>query len=332
MKAFVVNAYGKDGLRLAHLAEPTVGPRDVLVRVHAAGINPLDKMVRNGEFKRLLKYKTPFALGHDVAGVVTEVGADVQGFKAGDEVYARPRDLRIGTFAEAIAIDYADVALKPRALSMDEAAAVPLVALASWQALVEQAQVQPGQKVLVHAGAGGLGSTAVQLAKHRGAYVATTAHGNDEEKVRGFGADEVIDYTKADFAQQLSGYDVVLDSLGGDTLAKSLTVLKPGGLALSVVGPPDAAFATQIGQPLLRPVMAFLSRKVRASAQKRGVRYSFFFMRASGAHLKALAALYDSGALRAVLDRTFPFGQTLEAMAYVEQGRAKGKVVVVMPA
>jgi NADPH:quinone reductase-like Zn-dependent oxidoreductase len=331
MKAFVVEKYGKSSLRAAQVPEPSVGPRDVLVRVSAASINPLDKMIRNGEFKLLLKYKTPFVLGHDVAGVVTRVGAEVRDYKVGDEVYSRPRDLRIGAFAEYIAIDQADIALKPKSLTMEQSAAVPLVALAAWQALVELAQVKPGQKVLIHAGAGGLGSTVVQLAKHLGAYVATTAHANDEEKVRGLGAKEFIDYTKSDFAQLLSGYDVVLDSLGGDNLAKSLTVLKPGGLAISVVGPPDTAFAEQIGRPLLKPVMALMSRKVRARARKLNVRYSFFFMRADGARLKTLAALYDAGTLRPVLDRTFPFDDTLDAMAYVEQGRAKGKIVATMP-
>ncbi|WP_419996947.1 NADP-dependent oxidoreductase [Streptomyces boninensis] len=330
MKAFVVEKYGKDGLHAAHLPEPTPGPHDVVVRVSAAGINPLDKMVRNGEFRQLLKYRTPFVLGHDVAGVVTRVGAEVSDFKAGDEVYARPRDLRIGTFAERIAIDRADVALKPARLTMEEAAAVPLVALAAWQALVDLAQVKPGQKVLVHAGAGGLGSTVVQLASHLGAYVATTARGEDEKKVRSLGADEVIDYTTTDFTESLSGYDVVLDSVGGDNLAKSLTVLRPGGLAISLVGPPDAAFAEQLGRRVMKPVMALLSRKVRAQAKKLGVRYSFFFMRADGRQLKTLAALYDSGALLPVLDRAFPFDQTPEAMAYVEKGRANGKIVVTM--
>jgi len=332
MKAFVVAQYGKGGLRAAHVPEPAVGPRDVLVRVCAAGVNPLDKMIRDGEFKLLLKYKTPFVLGHDVAGIVTRVGDDVRDYKIGDEVYSRPRDLRIGAFAEYIAIDQADVAPKPRSLTMQQAAALPLVALAAWQALVEVAGVKPGQKVLVHAGAGGLGSTVVQLARHLGAYVATTARGTDEEKVRALGADEVIDYTKTDFAELLTGYDVVLDSLGGDNLARSLTVLKPGGLALSVVGPPDAAFAEQIGQPMLKPVMWLMSRRVRARARRLGVRYAFFFMWADGARLKTLASLYDAGTLRPVLDRTFPFDDTIEAMAYVEQGRAKGKIVVTMPA
>jgi NADPH:quinone reductase-like Zn-dependent oxidoreductase len=330
MKAFVVEKYGKSGLRAAQVPDPIIGPRDVLIGVSAASINPLDKMVRNGEFKLLLKYKTPFVLGHDVAGVVTRVGADVHDYNIGDEVYARPRDLRIGAFAEYIAVDHADVALKPSSLTMAESAAVPLVALAAWQVLTELAQVKAGQKVLVHAGAGGLGSTVIQLGKHLGAYVATTAHGNDEEKVRELGASEIIDYTKANFAELLAGYDVVLDSLGGDNFAKSLTVLKPGGLAISVVGPPDPAFAEQLGRPLLKPVMALMSCKVRAQARKLGVRYSFFFMRANGQQLKTLAALYDAGVLRPVVDRTFPFDETLDAMAYVELGRAKGKIVVAM--
>jgi NADPH:quinone reductase-like Zn-dependent oxidoreductase len=332
MRAFVVDRYGKNDVRAAEVPEPSVGGNDVLVRVSAAGVNPLDIMVRNGEFKQLLKYKPPFVLGHDVAGVVTEIGADVRGFSVGDEVYARPRDQRIGTFAEYIALDANDVALKPVALSLDEAAAVPLVALAAWQILVERAQVTPGQKVLVHAGAGGLGSTVIQLAKHLGAHVATTASGARAQLVRDLGADVVIDYTTEDFAQSLSGYDLVVDSLGGENLMKSLTVLKPGGLAIGVAGPPDAGFAKQLGAP--KPfefVLSFLSRKVRRAAKKLGAHYSFFFMHASGTQLRELAALYDAGHLRPVIDSTFPFEQTLEALGYVENGKAKaGKVVVTL--
>lgn len=328
MKAFVVNHYGPDGLAAAEVPAPAVGPHDVLVDVRAASINPLDKMIRNGEFKQLIKYQRPFVLGHDVAGVITQVGADVRGFAVGDEVYARPRDLRIGTFAEEIAIDADDVAIKPASLSFEEAAAVPLVALAGWQALVDLADVQPGQKVLVHAGAGGLGSTVIQVAKHLGAYVATTAGTKDIDKVRALGADEVVDYTQADFADVLSGYDVVVDSLGAASLEKSLTVLKPGGLAISVVGPPDPRFAEQLGLPLLKPVMALMSRKVRRQARKLGVRYAFLFMKASGAELKTLTALYDDGTLRPVLNRTFPFDETLAAMEWVESGKANGKIVV----
>ena len=328
MKAFVVTQYGPEGLQAADVPTPSVGPRDVLIDVRAASINPLDKMVRNGEFKQLIKYKRPFILGHDLSGVITKVGAEVRGFQAGDEVYARPRDLRIGAFAEQVAVDADDVALKPASLSFEEAAAVPLVALAAWQALVDVATIRPGQKVLVHAGAGGLGSTVIQVAKHLGAYVATPASSKDVDKVRSLGADEVIDFTQQDFTQVVSGYDVVLDSLGLASLEKSLTVLRPGGLAISVVGPPDQAFADQLGRPLLKPVMAVLSRKIRRQARKLGVRYSFFFMRPSGTQLASLASLYDAGTLRPVVDRAFPFDRTLDAMAYVEQGKANGKIVV----
>jgi NADPH:quinone reductase-like Zn-dependent oxidoreductase len=330
MKAFVVEKYGKDGLRAATVPEPAVGDRDVLVRVSATAINPLDKMVRDGEFKRLLKYRRPFVLGHDVAGVVVRVGSAVRDFKVGDEVYARPRDLRIGGFAELIAIDQDDVAPKPASLTLQEAAAVPLVALAAWQILVDRAGVRPGQKVLVHAGAGGLGSTVIQLAKHLGATVATTTGTSTVELAKELGADIVVDYKKEDFSTVLSGYDLVLDSLGGTNLEKSLKVLKPGGLAIGVAGPPDAGFARQLGAPsVLRVVMNVLSRKIRKQAEALGVRYEFFFMRANGSQLRELGALYDSGQLRPVVDRTFPFDQTLEAMEYVEKGRTKaGKVVV----
>ena len=332
MRAFVVDHYGPDGLSEADVPTPAVGPRDVLVDVRAASVNPLDVMVRNGEFKLLLNHQRPFPLGHDVAGIVTAVGAEVRAFAVGDEVWARPRDHRIGTFAEQIAVDVADVALKPASLSFAEAAAVPLVALAAWQALVEVAHVRPGQRVLVHAGAGGLGSTVIQLAHHLGAHVATTARGTDTDAVTALGADEVVDFTTTDFTDVLSDYDVVLDSLGTESLNKSMTVLKRGGLAISVVGPPDPAFATQVGRPLLRPVMALLSRKVRRRARRLGVRYSFLFMRPDGARLATLARLYDDGALRPVLDRTFDFDQTPEAIAHVEQGKAHGKVVITRPA
>jgi NADPH:quinone reductase-like Zn-dependent oxidoreductase len=331
VKAFVVEHYGKDGLRAADVPEPEIGDGDVLVAVSAASVNPLDTKLRDGEFKRLLKYRTPFVLGHDVAGTVTRVGPAVRELQVGDEVYSRPRDLRIGTFAEYIAIDQDDVARKPASLTLHEAAAVPLVSLAAWQALVERAHVEPGQKVLVHAGSGGLGSTVIQLAKHLGATVATTARGENAQFVRSLGADVVVDYTKEDFAEALSGYDAVLDSRGGENLDRSLTVLEPGGVAIGVTGPPDPAFAKQLGSPpFIGVVMGLLSRKVRKRARRLGVSYSFLFVQADGAQLRHLASLYDAGDLRPLIDRTFAFEDTLEALAYVEQGRAKGKVVITL--
>lgn len=333
MKAFTVTRYGTDGLSAATVAEPILEARDVLISVAAASVNPLDKMIRNGEFKRLIKYKRPFVLGHDLSGVVTAVGPAVDGFAVGDAVYARPRDGRIGTFAERIAVDEADVALKPTSLSFVEAAAVPLVALAAWQLLVERAKVGPGSRVLVHAGAGGLGSTVIQLARHLGAHVATTTSPATVELAKSWGADTVVDYTKDDFSRQLSGYDVVIDSLGGTNLEKSLDVLRPGGLAIGVAGPPDAQFAKQLGAPApVGLVMSLLSRKVRRKARSLGVNYEFFFMRADGSQLAHLADLYDTGHLRPIVDRVFAFDQTLEAMNYVEQGKTTaGKVVIEHP-
>jgi NADPH:quinone reductase-like Zn-dependent oxidoreductase len=330
MKAYLVSKY-KSPMQAGKVAEPAVDDRDVLVDIHAAGVNMLDAKIRDGEFKLFLPYKAPFILGHDLAGVVARVGSAVTRFTVGDEVYARPRDGRIGTFAERIAVDEDDLAIKPVNLSMAEAASVPLVALTAWQALVERANLEPGQKVLIHAGSGGVGTMAIQLAKHLGATVATTTSTANVDWVKSLGADVVVDYTKDDFATVLSDYDVVLDSRGGETLEKSLTVVKPGGVVIGIGGPPDPDFAKELGAPwFLRMAMTLLSRRIRTRAKRRGVRYSFLFMQASGAQLRELTTLIDDGHLRPVVDRVFPFDATLEAVAYLDQGRAKGKVVVAL--
>ena len=333
MKAFIVDRYGKHSrLRAGQLPEPEIGDHDVLARILASGVNPLDAKILAGELKLVLPYKPPFVLGNDLAGVVERVGPGVQRFAPGDEVYARPDKDRIGTFAELIAIDERDLALKPVALTMAEAASLPLVALTAWQALVERANLQPGQKVLIHAGSGGVGTIAIQLAKHLGVYVATTTSTANVDWVRALGADLVIDYRREDFERVLRDVDVdvVLDSLGGENLEKSLRVLRPGGLAIGIGGPPDPDFATQLGRPLLRPVLAVLSRKVRRAARKNGVRYSFLFMRADGDQLRKVTALVDAGTIRPVVDRVFDFDDTVAALDYVGSGRVKGKVVVTM--
>lgn len=328
MKAFVITKY-KDKVREADVAEPTVGDHDVLVRVQAAGLNELDEKIRSGEFKLLLPYNLPQVLGNDLAGTVIRVGGKVRGFKPGDEVYARPEKDRIGTFAERIAVAESDLALKPKSISMVEAGGLPLVALTAWQALVERGNVQPGQRVLIHGGAGGVGSIAIQLAKHLGATVATTASSSNHEFVRELGADLAIDYHTEDFEQLLSGYDLVLDIIGGENLEKSLRVLKPGGIVVGVVGPPDPAFAREIGlNPLLRLVMTALSAGVRKRAKKLGVRYEFLFMRASGEQLRQITELIDAGALRPIVGRVYPFDQTAEALQSLEKGGIRGKSVV----
>ena len=330
MKAFFLDSYGSDQrLRLGEAPEPEVGDSDVLVQIHAASVNPLDSKIKSGEFKSLLRYRLPLILGNDLAGVVVRVGPKVRHFKPGDEVYARPNQDRIGTFAELIAMDEADVALKPRNLTMEQASAIPLVALTAWQALVEISKLKKGQKVLIHAGSGGVGTLAIQLAKHLGATVATTASTANAELVKSLGADVVIDYKTDDFEKRLSGYDVVLNSLGKDILKKSVNVLKPGGKLISISGPPDPQFARENGLNwLFQQVMRLLSLGIRTKARKRGVRYSFLLMRANGEQLSKITALIESGIIRPVIDRVFPFEETNEALAYVETGRSKGKVVV----
>jgi NADPH:quinone reductase-like Zn-dependent oxidoreductase len=329
MNAFFIERYGKQTGAIGQVPEPAVGAHDVLIQVHAASVNPLDSKIRSGAFKPILPYALPLVLGNDLAGIVLRVGAAVTRFKAGDEVYARPPESRIGSFAERIAVHQDALALKPANLDMTEAASIPLSALTSWQVLVTSAQLKPGQKVLIHAGSGGVGTLAIQLAKHLGAFVATTTSSANVEWLKALGADRVIDYTREDFASELRDYDVVLNSLGADVLEQSIKVLKPGGQLISISGPPTAAFAQEQGLSWgLRQVMRLLSSGIRRKARKQGVTYRFLFMRADGAQLQAITALIESGAIKPVIDRTFPFQQTADALSYVEQGRAKGKVVV----
>jgi NADPH:quinone reductase-like Zn-dependent oxidoreductase len=330
MKAVIVDRYGKrDGVRIGEMPDPELRDDDVLVQVHAAGVNLLDSKIRNGEFKLLLPYRLPLILGNDVAGVVARVGSRVRRFKPGDQVYARPPQDRIGSFAELISMNEDAVAIMPKKLTVEEAASIPLVGLTAWQALIERANLKKGQKVLIHAGSGGVGTFAIQLAKHLGAIVATTTSAANLDLVKRLGADIVIDYRKDDFEKLLHDYDVVLNSLGGETLEKSLRVLKPGGKLISISGPPDPDFAKDMGASwILRQVMRLLSYRIRKKAKRHRVSYSFLFMRASGDQLREITSLIDSGIIRPVVDRVFPFESTKEAMAYVEHGRAKGKVIV----
>ena len=330
MKAFIVNRYGKkEKLQLTEIAEPVVKETDVLVQVYSAGVNLLDSKIRNGEFKMILPYATPFTLGHDVSGVVTKVGSNVSKFKVGDEVYARPADYRIGTFAEFISMNENDVASKPKNLSMEETASIPLVGLTAWQALVEKANLKKGQKVFIQAGSGGVGTFAIQLAKHLGAIVATTTSTANIDLVKSLGADIIIDYRKEDFETRLKDYDVVLNSQDTKTLEKSLKVLKTGGKVISISGPPDPDFGQEINANwFLKIILKFLSAGIRKKAKRLGVNFSFLFMRAQGEQLSQITKLIESGVIKPVMDKVFPFEQTNEAMSYVETGRAKGKVVV----
>jgi NADPH:quinone reductase-like Zn-dependent oxidoreductase len=331
MKAFLVKQYGKkEKLHLSDWTEPTVNENEVLVQIHSAGVNSLDSLIRNGEFKLFLPYKPPFVNGHDVAGIVIKIGSKVSKFKVGDEIYSRPSDFRVGTFAEYISIDENDVALKPKNLSMEEAGSIPLVGLTSWQALVEIANVKKGHKVFIQAGSGGVGTFAIQLAKHLGAFVATTTSANNIELVKSLGADLIIDYKTEDFENKLHGYDLVLHSnKGTKNLEKSLRILRPGGQLISLVGPPTPEFATAIGLPwYLKLIFKLLSFSVRKKAKQLNVSFKFLFMRAEGKQLMQITRLFEAGVLKPIIDKVFPFEQTNEAVSYVETGRSKGKVVV----
>ncbi|MCO5340701.1 NADP-dependent oxidoreductase [Delftia tsuruhatensis] len=330
MKAFVLESYGANrALQLAEVPEPQLRDDEVLVQVHAAGVNQLDSKIRDGQFKLILPYRLPLILGHDVAGVVVKAGPRVRQFKPGDEVYARTDDFRIGTFAEFVPVRESSLAPKPKGLTMEEAASIPLVGLTAWQVLVETARLARGQKVFIQAGSGGVGTFAIQLARHLGATVATTTSAANFDLVRGLGADVVIDYRTQDFEDVLHDYDVVLNSQDGKALGKSLRVLKGGAKLVSISGPPDPAFGRAIAAPaFVRLVMRLLSSGIRRRARSRGIDYSFVFMKADGGQLREITRLIEAGAIRPVVDKVFAFESTNEALAYAEAGHAKGKVVI----
>ncbi|MDH0421968.1 MULTISPECIES: NADP-dependent oxidoreductase [Delftia] len=330
MKAFILESYGANrALQLADVPEPQLRDDEVLVQVHAAGVNQLDSKIRDGQFKLILPYRLPLILGHDVAGVVVKAGPSVRQFKPGDEVYARTDDFRIGTFAEFVPVRESSLAPKPKGLTMEEAASIPLVGLTAWQVLVETARLARGQKVFIQAGSGGVGTFAIQLARHLGATVATTTSAANFDLVRGLGADVVIDYRTQDFEDVLHDYDVVLNSQDGKALGKSLRVLKGGAKLVSISGPPDPAFGRAIAAPaFVRLVMRLLSSGIRRRARSRGIDYSFVFMKADGGQLREITRLIEAGAIRPVVDKVFAFESTNEALAYAEAGHAKGKVVI----
>jgi NADPH:quinone reductase-like Zn-dependent oxidoreductase len=324
MKAWMINSYGgPEVLQPGEVPEPDVGPNDVLISVRAASVNPIDWKMRSGETRVILKQQFPLILGNDASGIVESVGSDVQAFNPGDRVYTRPDKRRVGTFAERIAVSASDVAIMPPSLSFEQAASIPLVGLTAWQALVDLAKIQPGQKVLVHAGAGGVGTFAIQLAKHLGAYVATTASQPKHELLKTLGADLLIDYRSQDFTELISDFDLVFDLLGGREQKQSFSTLKPGGLLVSIVGPPDPPFAREweLGWPL-RILVSLISAPVRIRAQLKKCNYRFLIMSANGEQLGQISQLIERRRIRPVIDRVFPFVETDKAVAYTEQGHA----------
>lgn len=330
MKALTFKRYGKSPeIGFAEVPRPTLKPDELLVQVHAAGVNPIDNMIPTGLFKAVLKFQLPATLGSDLAGVVTEVGSRVTRFKPGDAVFANIFDLGTGAIAEFAVVPESIAALKPANLDFVQAASIPMVGLTSWQALKERANLRAGQKVFIPAGSGGVGTFAIQLAKHLGAKVGTTTSTGNVKLVSSLGADEVVDYKQQEFERVLRGYDAVLGTVRGDTMEKAIGILKPRGTMVSLVGPLDAAFARARGLNfVLTFVFGMMSRKIKRLAKKREATYSFLFARPDGDQLAEIGELLKEERIRPVIDKVFPFEQAKEALEYLAQGRAKGKVVV----
>lgn len=332
MKALILKRYGKaDQIAFADIPKPRIKPDEMLVQVHAAGLNPIDYLIPKGTFKPILRFQLPVTMGSDLAGVVVEVGNRVTRFKPGDAVFASIFDLGTGALAEFAVVPESAAAPKPANLDFVQAASIPMVGLTSWQALKERARLKPGQKVFIPAGAGGIGTFAIQLAKHLGAKVGTTTSTGNVDLVRSLGADEVIDYKKQEFEDVLQDYNVVLGTIRGDGIEKSLQILKPNSRVVSLIGPPDAAFARARGMNFFMTfVFGLMSGKIIRQARKRGIEYSFLFAHPDGRQLAEIGELLNAERIHPVIDKVFPFDQAKEALAYLEKGRARGKVVVQM--
>ena len=306
MKAVRIHNYGgPEVLQCEDVRRPKPAPGEVLIRVHAAGVNPADWKVRAGHLKQLVPHKFPLILGWDLSGVIEKVGPGVSQFKKGDEIFSKPDTSRDGAYAEYVVVRESEVALKPKSLHHVYAAAAPLAGLTAWQALFDVAQLKPGQRVLIHGGSGGVGHFAVQLAKWKGAYVIATASTKNQELLRHLGAHKTIDYTKQRFEDIVHKIDIVLDMIGGDTQERSWKVLKKGGLLVSVVQPPDVEKARELD-----------------------VRAAFVWAQPNGNKLAEIAALINADNLKVVLDRILPLSEARRAHELSQSGHARGKIVL----
>uniref|UniRef100_UPI00403FA07E NADP-dependent oxidoreductase n=1 Tax=Candidatus Enterococcus willemsii TaxID=1857215 RepID=UPI00403FA07E len=331
MNAALITHYKQEYPTIETVDMLKIGANDVLVKIVAASINPIDLKTKDGGLKMLLKYHMPLILGSDFAGVVTEVGAKVTTFQKGDAVYGRVQKNRIGTFAEYIAVDQGDIARKPQNLSFEEAAAVPLVGLTSYQALHDIMQIQPGQRVLIQAGSGGIGTIAIQLAKQMGAYVATTTSEKNRALVESLGADEVIDYRTQQFYDVLENYDYVFDTQGGKILEQAFRIIKPGGKVVSISGLPNARFADEYNVPFWKKfAFRLVTRNITKLEKTTQADYYFLFMKPSGQQLAILSRMIEEEKIHPVIDRVLPFTQIAQAFEYSHSGRAKGKIILKM--
>jgi alcohol dehydrogenase len=333
MRAYVLKRYGgPEGSLLMDVPAPQPGPSDILVKVRAAGLNPVDFKFRQGKLRAVLRPKLPFVLGNELAGEVIAVGSSVKRFGVGDRVFARVAKERAGAFAEQACVDEDHAAHMPPNLDFTAAAAVPLAGLTALQALRDELDVQPGQKVFISGGAGGVGTFAIQIAKWLGAHVTTTASKRGEALVRSLGCDEVIDYTAQDISRAGRIFDAGFDLIGGKTLEQMFEIMNPGTRIVSVAALPEPQTAIKDlgGRRALAAIFWLISYGIRSRARRAGVSYRYLFMHPSGSDLAQLAELIEQGKLKAVVDRTYPFAKITEALDYVESGRAKGKVVVTM--
>lgn len=330
MRAVVMTNYGnEDVVQIHSMPKPKMKDDEVLIEIYSAGINPFDVKLRTGAFKPFLKYKFPVILGADIAGKILDVGPKVTRFKKGDEVYSYFHGSQLGAFAEFAVARESDLSLKPKNLTFEEAASLPTVGLTVYQALTRFAQLRAGQKVLIEAGSGGIGSFAIQYAKALGAEVATTTSTKNVDLVRGLGADHIIDYQKQKFEDALSGYDAVLHTVDSYPTDRGFSVLKKGGHLLSLVGPPNSDFAKRAGLNFfVRLICTLLGLKITRLSKKTSTHYTFVFVEPSGKQLAEIADLIEKGKIKPVIDRVFPMDQVREAFAYVALGRTKGKVVL----
>lgn len=329
MRAWQIHRYGSpEVFQLSDIPKPICGARDVLVRIHATSVNPVDFKIRAGLQRGLIRYRLPWVLGLDVSGMVVEVGAKVKNFRVGDEVVSSPTHRRQGSYAEYIAIHEREVAKKPARLSHAEAASLPLVSLTAWEALVGFGELSRGQRVLIHAGAGGVGCVAIQLAKHLGASeIATTCSAGKTEFVKQLGVTRPVDYQREAYDEVLSDYDLVLDSLGGEHRGRSLRVLKPGGKLASIVsGVPEAT--EEFGPNLGALVVGLRILKGRLGARFKGYRSANLMRKCDGLKLQRLMDLAEQGAIAAVIQRVYPFDELPAAHADAETGRVQGKLVI----
>ncbi|BBM82139.1 NADP-dependent oxidoreductase [Candidatus Uabimicrobium amorphum] len=331
MKAAVFLKYGNnDVVDHIEIDKPQIkSPHEVLVAIHAASLNPVDFKIRNGKLKAIMRHQFPLIIGNDFSGVVIAVGDNVQKFKEGDEIYARVDKGRMGTCTEYLTIEEQYLAKKPRNISFVEAASIPLVGLTSWQALKDWGNLQSGDKVFIHAGSGGIGCFAIQLAKTMGLTVATTTSGKNANFVKQLGADIIIDYKTQDFTQEVSNYDMVYDTLGGDILNRSFSIVKQGGKVVTITATPDKQTLKELGaNALLRFFAGIMTRKTTKLARQKNIRYGFLFMKANGDQLQQITSLIEEEKIKPVIDKTYPLDQTKDAMAYLEKGHARGKVVI----